>query len=395
MQGGIYSEECCPKCKSKMVDNHRNAVACPDHPRETAHRIYVRFGRKHKRRFTSYPLALKHLNYLRHEKDEREDTFRIEDYGATRPKSFKVLAPKYLERKKTLASYGKIAHDINKAADHFGYTNIRDISGGMIDDYLFGLVLDDGKEMSQKTRANHCSRLHDFWKWCLARGDVITLAEFPTFPKIEYELKYRKIINWEVQEQVINKVKEISYHINPKIWFGIDLLATYTALRPDDLRRMKEDSLDDNGWLTIHNPTKKKNKFKVIRLHEDHISIWKSQKLAYPALPGAPFFRHHGGIKGCKRTVFGEHYLTKWWLKACDIIGLKGVPLYPGTKHTTATETAKLMGTDKALKASGLTNKAFERYCQTENTDAFEVVTEIIKRRNVSSLDEKRKEKEK
>ena len=53
--------------------------------------------------------------------------------------------------------------------------------------------------------------------------------------------------------------------------------------------------------------------------------------------------------------------------------------MYPGTKHTTATETAKLLGSDRALGASGLTNKAFSRYCQVENTDAYEVVTEIRK----------------
>jgi len=37
------------------------------------------------------------------------------------------------------------------------------------------------------------------------------------------------------------------------------------------------------------------------------------------------------------------------------------------------------MGTDKARNASGLTNKAFDRYCQVENNDAFEVVTAIRK----------------
>ena len=65
--------------------------------------------------------------------------------------------------------------------------------------------------------------------------------------------------------------------------------------------------------------------------------------------------------------------------KRQDEIGLHGVPLYPGTKHTTATETAKLLGTEKALKASGLTNRAFERYCQVENNDTFEVVKEVRK----------------
>lgn len=62
-----------------------------------------------------------------------------------------------------------------------------------------------------------------------------------------------------------------------------------------------------------------------------------------------------------------------------QLIGLEGVLLHTGTKHTTATETAKMMGMVKALNASGLTNKAFERYCQVEKSDAFEVATEIRK----------------
>lgn len=76
---------------------------------------------------------------------------------------------------------------------------------------------------------------------------------------------------------------------------------------------------------------------------------------------------------------FGINFLYEQWNKAAALIGLKGVPLYPGTKHTTATETAKLLGTSKARDASGLTNKAFDRYCQVENNAPFEVVTEIRK----------------
>lgn len=37
------------------------------------------------------------------------------------------------------------------------------------------------------------------------------------------------------------------------------------------------------------------------------------------------------------------------------------------------------MGTGNARNASGLTNKAFDRHCQTENDDAFDMVTEIRK----------------
>lgn len=76
----------------------------------------------------------------------------------------------------------------------------------------------------------------------------------------------------------------------------------------------------------------------------------------------------------------------KWWERACKKIGLDGVSLYPGTKHTTATETAKLLGSDKALTASGLTNKAFDRYCQVENTGAFETVTAIMEKKKSAKI---------
>jgi len=287
-----------------------------------------------------------------------------------------VLAPKYLKTKEKLASYKKIEAVINHAADHFGLTNVRDISGGEISDYLYGLTKKNGEPLSEKTRADRCSRLHDFWMWCKSRGKVIIWAEFPDFPKIDYELGYRKIITWEIQERVINKVKELSYSINPKIWLAVDMLATYTEIRPDDLRRVTEDSLQGE-WLTIHNPTKKRNQFKHVHLHEDHISEWKALQEKYPALPHVPFFRHIKGIGGATpNSVFGDKYLYKWWKKACDKIGLEGVDLYGGTKHTTATETAKHWGKDQARKATKLTNKASERYIQFDD-DNIEIVKAI------------------
>jgi hypothetical protein len=204
----------------------------------------------------------------------------------------------------------------------------------------------------------------------------------PAFPEIDYELGRRKLTDWETQEQIITKVKEISEHVNPKIWFGIDMLATYTALRPDDLRRVYENSLDRSGILIIHNPTKKKNKFKTIRLIEDHAKLWAQLQKQFPAMPDMPFFRHTTGINRVQAdTPFGDKYLYKWWMKACKEVGLEGVPLYPGTKHTTATETARLLGTDKARTASGLSNKAFDRYCDVENNDTFEIVTAIRKKK--------------
>lgn len=370
MKGSIITRQRCFICNSQLIhDEKRHGCFCKEHPHVAATQFVVRFPGDIYQNHKSYESATQTLNYLRHEKGTRGQKFNPDDYKSIRPNSVMGLKVKYLARKKGLASYGKIEHSLNLASIHFGPTNVREITGADIEDYLYGIL-----HISEKTRKNHCDYLCNFWKWCLSRG-VITLAEMPVFPKIDYKLGYRKITDWGTQGTVLEKVREISKQ-NPKVYLAIDMLATYTKLRPEDIRRITEGSLDDNGWLTINNPTKLKNKFKYIHLHPDHVEALRLLQRQSPALPDVHFFRDTKTGK-----VFGKNHLYKWWNRACDLIGLKGVPLYPGTKHTTATETAKLLGTDKARGASGLTNKAFDRYCQVENDDCYEVVTAIRKQK--------------
>jgi len=70
----------------------------------------------------------------------------------------------------------------------------------------------------------------------------------------------------------------------------------------------------------------------------------------------------------------------------CKIVGLKGVSLYPGTKHPSATETAKLLEESRTRRASGLTNKALERYCQIKNENVLDIVAEIRKARKAEVI---------
>jgi hypothetical protein len=60
---------------------------------------------------------------------------------------------------------------------------------------------------------------------------------------------------------------------------------------------------------------------------------------------------------------------------ACSELGITGLDLYGGTRHTTATALAKEVGEEGAKKATGLdTNKAFEKYCQFQDDNTFEMV---------------------
>jgi hypothetical protein len=52
--------------------------------------------------------------------------------------------------------------------------------------------------------------------------------------------------------------------------------------------------------------------------------------------PDMPFFRHIRG-NGAARPgqQFGHDLLYKWWKRACAGLGIEGVDLYGGTRHST------------------------------------------------------------
>ena len=369
MKGGIYTQEKCAICGTNLKYNQRKRVfACPNHPKVTGTgRCFVRFGKPVQKRFSNINAAEHFLNHLRYK--TAEGSFDAKDYQANKPNSFTNLSEKYLKRKRNLKSYTSIKHYIKVAQDYFGHKSVKDINGADIEDWAFSI-----ENISEKTRANYASTLSNFWRW-LHQRNVINLAQMPAFPKIQYELKYRTITDIETQEAIINEVWQISKHINEKIWLGIDILSTYVNLRPGDLLKIEEKDIDlKSGLITIHHPTKSKNKSKTVRLMRHHIEIIEDLKKLFPAVPDLKFFRHIGGSGIQKNGEFGKKYFKKWWDKACKNIGIEGLDLYGGTRHTTTTAIAKRAGTDNARKASGHeTNKAFDRYCQFQDDTAFEM----------------------
>lgn len=382
MEGSIVTRQKCQICgKGFQHIEKKRGLFCPDHPGESATRFVVRFKGLYKNT-TDYNTAVRVLNGFRFKADE--GSFDPEDYKREEPHGFKTLSETYLTRKEGKKSFSHMVVYIKKACDYFDNTNVKHITGANIDDYAFSL-----KGLSDKTRANYVSQLHDFFKWVQQRGII---QNIPVFPKIDFELGRRTITDWSTQTMIIEKVHELSDRSNEKIGFACELLATYTSLRPDDIRRITENSVDDNGVLIIHNPTKRRNKFKTVRLMPEHVEEFNRLKREYPSFPNMPFFRHRGDLrKSDANQVFGINLLRKTLAKACKELGIEGVGLYAGTKHTTATETARILGEDKALAASGLTNKAFKRYCQVDGIDNLNTVTAAMAHKKAKVLPMKKK----
>jgi hypothetical protein len=67
---------------------------------------------------------------------------------------------------------------------------------------------------------------------------------------------------------------------------------------------------------------------------------------------------------------FGDKYLYKWWVKACENLGIEGVDLYGGTRHSTLRDLRRYRTPEEIRLASmHSTNKAFEKYYQIEPED--------------------------
>lgn len=378
MKGNIYTRQKCRTCNGSLIhDDKRNGCFCEKHKDQQATgQFYVKFGKYINRRFKSYHLASRFLTGLRYETDR--GTFDIRDHQSHNPLGFSNLANQYLtfKQKQNLASFYHIKRFMLQASRYFRDINVKNIKRKDIRNFL------DTLDVSDKTKKNTASQLHDFWyNYLYEEEEILTLAQLPKFPKIDAQLGFRKLVDIDTRESILDKLKERTYSRNPKIWFGVDLLCTYNSLRPGDLRRLKEGDIDlTYGIITFWRPTKSKNKKdpKVIRIRllDFHIEEFKAMKEKYPAVDSVLFFRKPDG------EPFGINLLYKSWKKACKEVGIHDVDLYGGTRHSSITAIAKVAGKDKARKYSGhLTNKAFDRYCQIGDDDTFDISELMAKMR--------------
>jgi integrase len=253
---------------------------------------------------------------------------------------------------------------MTRAIKTYQDTNIKLIGYAEIEDFLYS------QDVSDKTKANIRSCLHDFFTW-LRKRRVITLQQVPEFPDISYELGYRNIIEIDTQQAIISEIRRLTWDIDPKIYIGVKWLSIYIALRPGELIGIQEKHINRDGIIIV--PHTKDKKPKVIYLLDDDIDLLNSVPRG---LPDLYFFRHPKGISGCKAgQKFGNRYLYKWWIKACKNLGVGGVDLYGGTRHSTASALSSVLTPDE-IKIHGTqhsTNKAFERYFQRKASDSLKV----------------------
>ena len=357
MRGSIFTNQKCPLCGLTFRhEERRRGLFCPDHPEQQANKAFlVQFSRKIRKRFPDYPAAEAFLDELRYEKAQGRFDYR--DYLQGKPLAFSTLSDQWLKRKKNSVApgtYRLLACYIRKAQSFFGDINIKTVDYGLLEDWL------DTLSGSDKTRANYLGCIHNFYCWLKSRKKI-TPADFPEFPIVRYELKFRKTITKETQQAILGQIRKDSYFKNPKVWLAVRWLTVYIALRPEELRNIREKDIDlDQGCLLIPHP--KERRPKIIPLLPEDLAMVREMPRA---LPDLYFFRHpDNGSRPGQR--FGKKFIYVQWKNACEELTVEGVGLYGGTRHSSAIALRHHATPEQIRQATmHTTNKAFERYYRT------------------------------
>lgn len=293
------------------------------------------------------------LNY----KDAYEGGIDLRDYRKDAPLGFETLTKKWLEVKESegVRSLKNPRNHIHHATTYLGNRNVKEINYGVLED-LFR-ELRRTTDLSSKSLYDIKTTLRTFFRW-LSRREGIPM---PEFPEIKYEMAWRKTIDIETQGRILAEIRRIAD--NPKVPLGIEWLATYISIRPIELIHVKEGDIDLlNGLLTItHN--KVQGQYRRVYLLEEDVEAIKALPRGFPQMY---FFRHEKGKKGqTAGKRFGKDYFYQWWRKACANLGIKGVDLYGGTRHSTVTALDGVLTPEQIMEGTDhRTNKAFARYFQ-------------------------------
>jgi integrase len=376
MKGRIKSRQKCKCGIAAWRDNGFTACVCDECGRKATDQFYVDFKVNKRERikksgFGTYKEAGQFLSFLRWQTST--DQLDIREFKKERPLSFRKLAFQWLEAKERNAErkhYNNLVNTMQRAITAWGDTSIKEIGYAELEDFLLSQKRMNGTgEISEKTRNGYKCALHDFWTW-LRKRRVIQHNEFPEFPSVPYELGFGKILKKEDQSGVVEEVKRLTGHLDPKIWVGIRWLRNYPIVRPGELREIKEGDINlEQGIIAVPHPKEKRPKY--IELIDEDIELAQQLMQEYPGFSEQPFFRHPRKLnRAAEGSQYGKHYWAKWWNRACQNLGITGVPLYRGTKHSTVSALGDHFTPEQIKMATGhSTNRAFERYYRRDSRD--------------------------
>jgi integrase len=229
--------------------------------------------------------------------------------------------------------------------------SILDISFGTVEDWSHWLAqrpaLDrrgrpTERPLSPTTRRKALGAFHSFVAWLYRRGDLPTVPPFPTVKPVPYE---PPIISAATQDAILGEI--------PWERRGVFLAAT-CGMCPGEIRALNvgdyfEDT--DGAWLWIDkamqgsNANARLGPIKTRQTRSAAISAelhewirWRRDQVGpEERLRGpVPLFVNPTARNAERRWI--ANALREEWKRAAGRVGVYGVPMYPGTKHATATD---------------------------------------------------------
>ena len=270
---------------------------------------------------------------------------------SSNPSSFDNLIAKFMEHQKDddKKSFKVMLNYARVASEHFKNKSIKDIDYAELDDFARSLTC------GLKTKHNYISGLHHFFVWCKRRKYI---AQVPDFPTIKFTLGYRNVIGKETQARIIEEVRRIGCN---KVYLAVKFLATYINVRPNEMRRLKWKHIDlEGGYLTFPDP--KEKRYKISPLIPEDVELIKA--MPTPINRDMLFFLKDDG------EPFGKEFVYHTWMRACKNLGIEGIDLYGGTRHSSARALTEHFSPERIKRAVGSsTNVAFERYYKIETEE--------------------------
>jgi integrase len=291
---------------------------------------------------------------------------------------FDELTEAFLDKKMVLSRKGKIKastvksyrHRLLLAMEYVGVTTlVNDIGYKELESFV------DSCEKSPKTIAESFRCVKELFTWAYHRGDISSLPRFPRYSVSNDDMQLRKTIDKKTQTLVLSQLHKNEWKRAPRKYIACKMLATYVNIRPGELRLVKERDYDrDSGVLTIR-------EHKTSRTTPKTIKLLASDRHLLGSLPKGDaedyLFRYdHAVSTAPSGAPFGKRSLYRSWKRACKQVGVSGVDLYGGTRHSSAVALYKEQGLspEQIRRATGTrTSKAFMRYLPLDLEDVAEI----------------------
>jgi integrase len=360
----------CPLCQGNYVDDGIAFLSCPKHLQHVAGRFKVKL-RGTTARFWDYFIAKRYLEALR--KAVADGT-----WSGVETKTLGHVLDAFLEWKQDLVSMHRLQpgtiitykNRLNRVVKRLGIaTDASGVSYSDIHEFLYKAGY------SPKSTYDSLIVFKEMMNWGHDMGYINQLPKWPPFDfSLEHDMERRKTVDKETQTRILQEMYLAEWEIRPRLYLGVRFLATYINLRPKELLGVTErDYNRQEGYIVIRDH-KTSRRPKIVRLTQQDISLLNELPRGMSHLP---LFRHDVPCGGIKAGVgFGQAAFYRAWKRACGKLGIKGVDLYGGTRHSSAISLYKDAGVspEEIKKATGhKTSVAFTRYFKLDLDDVLEI----------------------